>query len=99
MESRIRQFCIKYNIAPKTDLAARLCHLMLTEVMDGYIPMTIRITYSELSGEIALDFMVEGLETTPLKAENATLQEVRSLCREVVEEPTSRGFRVKLRIV
>jgi ABC-type polar amino acid transport system ATPase subunit len=98
MESRIRQFCIKYNIAAKSDAAVNLCHKMLTEVMDNYIPMTVRITHSELSGETALDFMVEGLETSPLKADNPALEEIRSLCREIVEEPTSRGYRVKLRI-
>ena len=40
--------------------------------------------------------MVEGLETSPLK--EAKMQEIRNQCREIVEEPTSRGFRVKLRI-
>ena len=98
MESRIRQFCIKYNIAAKSDAAVNLCHKMLTGVMDSYIPMTVRITHSELSGETALDFMVEGLETSPLKADNPALEEIRSLCREIVEEPTSRGYRVKLRL-
>ena len=98
MESRIRQFCIKYNIAAKSDTAVNLCQQMLTDVLASYIPLTVRITYSELSGETALDFMVEGLETSPLKADNPALEEVRSLCREIVEEPTSRGYRVKLRI-
>ena len=58
--------------------------------------MTVRITHSELSEDTALDFMVEGLETSPLK--EAKMQEIRNQCREIVEEPTSRGFRVKLRI-
>ena len=96
MESRIRQFCIKYNIAAKSDTAVNLCQQMLTDVLASYIPLTVRITYSELSGETALDFMVEGLETSPLKADNPALEEIRSLCREIVEEPSTRGFRVKL---
>ena len=96
MESRIRQFCIKYNIAARCDNAVTLCQRMLTDVMASHIPLTIRITHSELSGETALDFMVEGLASSPLKAEDPALQEIRGLCREIVEEPTTRGFRVKL---
>ena len=96
MESRIRQFCIKYNIAAKSDTAVNLCQQMLTDVLASYIPLTVRITYSELSGETALDFMVENLAFSPLKVEDPAMQEVRSLCREIVEEPTTRGFRVKL---
>jgi ABC-type polar amino acid transport system ATPase subunit len=96
MESRIRQFCIKYNIAAKSDKAVDLCHLMLSGPMASYVPMTVRITHSELSEDTALDFMVEGLETSPLK--EAKMQEIRNQCREIVEEPTSRGFRIKLRI-
>ena len=98
MESRIRQFCIKYNIADKADKALRACDLMIKDIMASYIPMTVRITHSEMSEETALDFMVEGLETTPLKADHPSMAELRSLCREIVEEPTSRGFRVKLRL-
>ena len=96
MESRIRQFCIKYNIAAQCDTAVNLCQQMLTGVMASHIPLTVRITHSELSGETALDFMVEGLASSPLKTEDPALQEIRGLCREIVEEPTTRGFRVKL---
>ena len=97
MESRIRQFCYKYNISDKCDNALHACDLMLTDIMADYFPMTVRITHGELSGVTSLDFMVEGLNTTPLKsAGGASLKELRSLCREIVEETTSRGFRVKL---
>ena len=99
MESRIRRFCIKYNIAEKTEPALQACILMLDKVMADYFPMTVRITHSEMSDETALDFMVEGLQASPLKeGENASLEKLRSLCQEIVEEPTTRGFRVKLRI-
>ena len=99
METRIRRFCIKYNIAEKTEPALQACILMLDKVMADYFPMTVRITHSEMSDETALDFMVEGLQASPLKeGENASLEKLRSLCKEIVEEPTTRGFRVKLRI-
>ena len=97
METRMRQFCIKYNIAGKCDTMLKACKLMLSDIMSGYFPMTVRITHSELSEETALDFMVEGLEASPLKPENtASLAEIKGICDKIVEEPTSRGFRVKL---
>ena len=96
MQTSIRQFCIKYNITEKSDRALHACRIMVGDIMASYIPMTVRITHSELSEETALDFMVEGLETSPLKAGHPSLEELRGLCREIVEEPTTRGFRVKL---
>ena len=99
MESHIRQFCIKYNIADKCDNALHICRLMMRNVMKPYFPMTIRITHSELSEVTALDFMVENLDKSPLEgADPACVEEVRALCRKIIEEPTSRGFRVKLLI-
>ena len=57
-------------------------------------PITVRITHSEQSGVTALDFMVEKMTATPLT--DAQRSELSGLCREVIEEPTKRGFRVKL---
>ena len=62
--------------------------------MAAYRPVTVRITHSEQSGVTALDFMVEKMESTPLSEEQRT--ELSGLCQKVVEEPTERGFRVKL---
>ena len=62
--------------------------------MVAYRPITVRITHSELSGITALDFMVEKMESTPLSAEQRTF--LATQCQQVVEEPTERGFRVKL---
>lgn len=98
MESRIRQFCIKYNIADRCDMALQATNLMLKDIMAAYIPITVRITFSELSGETFMDFMVEGLETSPLQANNPSMDKLRAFCSEIIEEPTSRGFRIKLRI-
>lgn len=98
MESRIRQFCIKYNIADRCDMALQATNLMLKDIMAAYIPITVRITFSELSWETFMDFMVEGLETSPLQANNPSMDKLRAFCSEIIEEPTSRGFRIKLRI-
>ena len=101
LESTIRQFCFKYNISEKCETALQAYRLLWNEVMSAYVPVTIRITHSELSAETALDFMVENLERSPLQAPGispAFLEELHALCREVVEEPTTRGYRIKLKI-
>ncbi len=94
MHSDINAFCYKYGITEKQEKAHQLCDKMLGEVMADYRPVTVRITHSEQSGVTALDFMVEKMETTPLS--DAQRSELAALCKQVVEEPTKLGFRVKL---
>ena len=96
MQSAIGAFCYKYGITGKQEAAQRLCKLMLDDVMAAYRPITVRITHSELSGITALDLMVEMMETTPLS--EAQRKSLSGQCRQVVEEPTERGFRVKLNL-
>ena len=67
---------------------------MLDDVMAQYRPITVRITHSEQSGVTALDFMVEKMTATPLS--DAQRAELSDECHQVIEEPTKRGFRVKL---
>lgn len=55
---------------------------------------TVRITHSEQSLVTSLDFMVEQMTSTPLGEMQRS--ELSEQCRQVVEEPTKRGFRVKL---
>ncbi|MBO6188220.1 MAG: ABC transporter permease subunit [Prevotella sp.] len=94
MHSAISAFCHKYDITVKEETAHRLCNTMLDNVMARYRPITVRITHSELSAVTALDFMVEKMTTTPLNDEQRS--ELSGQCLQVVEEPTKRGFRVKL---
>ena len=99
MESTIRAFCIKYNIADRCDRAIEITDLMQEVVMSKYMPYTLRITHSELSGESAVDFMVEGLENSPMKdpaVDSAFLKKLKALSSDIVEEPTTRGFRIKI---
>ena len=94
MHSAMSAFCHKYGIAEKLEKAERLTDQMLDGPMDQYRPITVRITHSEQSAVTALDFMVEKMTATPLSdAHRAALS---AQCRQVVEEPTKRGFRVKL---
>ena len=94
MHSAMGAFCHKYGIPEKQDTAERLTDKMLDDVMAQYRPITVRITHSELSGVTALDFMVEKMTATPLS--NAQRSALSGQCKQIIEEPTKRGFRVKL---
>jgi len=94
MHSAMGAFCHKYGIAEKQETAEQLTDKMLDDVMAQYRPITVRITHSEQSGVTALDFMVEKMTATPLS--DAQRSEISALCQQVIEEPTKRGFRVKL---
>ncbi len=96
MHSAISAFCHKYGISEKEETAHRLTDWMLDGPMAPYRPITVRITHSEQSLVTALDFMVEKIETTPLN--DAVRGQLSTQCREVIEEETKRGFRVKLLI-
>ena len=87
-------FCHKYGIAEKLETAEQLTDKMLDDVMAQYRPITVRITHSEQSGVTALDFMLERMTTTPLS--DAQRSALSGQCKQVIEEPTKRGFRVKL---
>ena len=94
MHSAMGAFCHKYGIAEKLGTAERLTDKMLDDIMAQYRPITVRITHSELSGVTALDFMVEKMTATPLS--DAQRGALSTQCKQVIEEPTKRGFRVKL---
>ena len=94
MHSAMSAFCHKYGIAEKLEKAERLTDQMLDGPMAQYRPITVRITHSEQSAVTALDFMVEKMTATPLS--DSQRAELSNECRQVIEEPTKRGFRVKL---
>jgi ABC-type methionine transport system ATPase subunit len=89
------QFCAKYNIAEKAAPAYEITKQMLFGLMKEVRPLTLRLTHTELTGETALDFMAEGLKESPLPGGSA-LDGIKALSKSIVEEPTSRGFRVKV---
>ncbi|MBQ7062312.1 MAG: amino acid ABC transporter ATP-binding protein [Bacteroidales bacterium] len=98
VHSQMAAFCNKYNIATKRDAADQITDLMTNTIMAKLYPFTLRLTYSEQSETTALDFMKENLATSPLSAEGIdpkTLESLKNLCQNIVEEPTTRGFRVK----
>ena len=94
MHSTVSAFCHKYGIPEKEEKAQQLIDMMLDGAMAPYRPITVRITHSEQSLVTALDFMVEKMTATPLN--DAHRSELSGQCRQVIEEETKRGFRVKL---
>ena len=94
MHSAVSAFCHKYGIPEKEEKAQQLIGKMLDGAMAPYRPITVRITHSEQSLVTALDFMVEKMTATPLN--DAHRSELSRQCRQVIEEETKRGFRVKL---
>lgn len=89
----INRFCIKYNLH-LGEQAYALVKEMLFNHMRSIRPLTLRMTHAELSGLTALDFMVEHLDRSPLS--DAARESLRPQVKQLIEEPTSRGFRVKL---
>ena len=96
METSINRFCIKYNIADKKDPVITLCQLLMPVYKETGDQLTVRISYSELSGETALDFMREEDNEAPARLKEETFRkQLLSICKDIIEEPTARGYRVK----
>jgi ABC-type polar amino acid transport system ATPase subunit len=94
MPTAISQFCFKYNIAEKAGQASTLIQEVLFQHFPTLRPITVRLTHTELSGVTALDFMVEKLNESPLQP--AARENLRQKVHDIIEEPTKRGFRIKL---
>ena len=90
----VNRFCIKYNISDKAEQANEIIQEMLFYHLKDVRPITVRLTHTELSGITALDFMVENLKETPLQP--ATRDTLRQKVSDIIEETTTRGFRVKV---
>ena len=95
METEIKQFWIKYNLPAKVDVAEKIAIEMLHGHLKDIRPLTFRLTYTELSSETAMDFMVEGVSASTI-ADSSALDGIRTKVKAIVEEPTARGFRIKI---
>jgi ABC-type polar amino acid transport system ATPase subunit len=89
----INQFCLKYNLTQGEHAYALIKEVLFTH-MRTIRPLTLRMTHAELSGVTAIDFMVEHLDHSPLN--DAARASLRPQVKDLIEEPTLRGFRVKL---
>jgi ABC-type methionine transport system ATPase subunit len=89
----INQFCLKYNLSVGEHAYALIKEMLFTHLRT-IRPLTLRMTHTELTGVTALDFMVEHLDHSPLT--DVARESLRQQVNELIEEPTTRGFRVKL---
>lgn len=97
MHSSMAQFCIKYNIAGKHDAVEQIANQMIEKVLPKYRPLTVRLTHSEQNNVTALDFMIRNISYSPIQDIDQNLMlPVKELSKEIIEEPTTLGFRVKI---
>jgi len=95
IDTQVKQFCHKYNLDTQVELICAVTEEMLFTHLKDVRPLTLRLTHAALSGETALDFMVEGATASPLP-QGPAMDGIRAKVKQVVEEPTTRGFRVKI---
>ncbi|MBR5919755.1 MAG: amino acid ABC transporter ATP-binding protein [Bacteroidales bacterium] len=99
MHSQMLQFCNKYNIADIIIPAQQIINMMVLIVLTDYRPLTVRLSYIEQFEQVTLDFMIEGLTTSPLANLDfgrEVLEDIRTMSHKIIEEPTKRGFRIKV---
>ena len=94
LHTGMNRFCIKYNIMGKAEHAYELAKEVLFLHLRQIRPITVRLTHAEMTGVTALDFMVEGMNASPLT--DAAREAIRPQVTDLIEETTTRGFRVKL---
>lgn len=99
MHSQMLQFCHKYNIAHIIETAQQIINLMVLIVLADYRPLTVRLSYIEQFERVTLDFMIKDLTTSPLVDNDfveSVMDDIRALSKDIVEEPTKLGFRIKV---
>ena len=88
------RFCLKYGIPQYCEPAAVITREMLRELA-SYQNLTVRLSYGELKGVTSVDFMIRDLDHSPLSSD-MDLALVRENSKEIVEETTALGYRVKV---
>ncbi len=94
MGTEMGRFCLKYGIPQYSEPASVVAREMLRELA-AYRNVTVRLSYGEVKDVTSVDFMIKGLDRSPLTPE-MDLSQIRGNSREIVEEPTSLGYRVKV---
>lgn len=101
MYSKMRAFCTKYSMQEKISKALHVAEEMAQVALAKYRPLRVVISFTEMTGELAVAFMIKGMDTSPLQDDDIdelSMAVVRGMSREVIEETTSLGFRVKVLI-
>lgn len=89
------RFCIKYGIPQYGGPASEIAREMFSDHLSAYRNVTLRLSYGEVKDVASLDFMIRNLTSSPL-TQDMDLSGIRALSKEIVEEPTALGFRVKV---
>ena len=99
MHSSMGAFCVKYNIPEKREAIHKITDIMASVLLKEHLPLHVVLSYSGLSGETALAFMMEGYTESPLHGadvDKAALERVKEMGSQFIEEPTVKGFRIKI---
>ena len=99
MNSQIASFSTKYGFSDKLDGLLHVTEEMSQVVLQSYRPLRVVVSYTEMTGDVAAAFMIKDLHESPLlnpDVDEIAMAVVRGMSREVIEEPTSLGFRVKV---
>ena len=98
MYSSMSAFCVKYNIPEKREAIYHIAEEMVTVLLKDHYPLHVVLSHSGLSGETALSFMMEGYTESPLNGpdtDEIALALVKGMCTQFIEEPTTKGFRIR----
>ena len=99
MDSGMTAFCIKYGVSEKISNLLHIAEEMSQVVLRSYRPLRVALSYIEQTGELNVAFMIKDMDHSPLSdggIDEIAMMMVRAMSREVVEEHTSLGFRVKV---
>ena len=95
MGTEMSRFCMKYGIPQYAESASAVLKEMINEHLADYKDITVRLSYGEIKNVAALDFMIRGLVHSPLTAD-MDLSGVKKYSKDIIEEPTKLGFRIKV---
>jgi len=99
MTSQMSAFSTKYGFSDKRDKIIHITEEMSQVVLRSYRPLHIVLSYTEMTGEVAVAFMIRDLRQSPLLdpgIDEISMAMVRGMSKEVIEEPTTLGYRVKV---
>jgi len=95
MGTEMSRFCVKYGIPQYGEPASVVLREMLRYHLADYKDITVRLSYGEIKDVAALDFMIKDLDHSPLTPK-MDLSRVKEYSKDIIEEPTKLGFRVKV---
>ncbi|MBO4670252.1 MAG: amino acid ABC transporter ATP-binding protein [Bacteroidales bacterium] len=98
MQSDMAAFCNKYNVSDKREALTHITEEMTRVILKDYLPLHVVLSYNAHAEETTVAFMMSGLNSSPLEREDVdeiAFMMVRAMAKEIIEEPTTKGFRIK----